>query len=47
MPDGVARTAAGSHEVGGFAEAFFADFPAAQAEVLRRAMRLLQERGQS
>jgi DNA-binding transcriptional MerR regulator len=50
MPDGIARSAAGSHQVegvGGFAEAFFADFPPAQAEVLRRAMLLLQERGRS
>lgn len=50
MPDSIARTAAASHQVegvGGFAEAFFADFPPAQAEVLRRAMRLLQERGRS
>lgn len=50
MPDDIARAAAGSgraQDDGAFTEAFFADFPPAQAEVLRRAMRLLQERGQS
>lgn len=50
MPDDIADAAAGSGEVedgGGFTEAFFADFPPAQAEVLRRAMGLLRERGQS
>jgi DNA-binding transcriptional MerR regulator len=50
MPDDIARTAAASRQaegVGGFAEAFFADFPPAQAEVLRRAVLLLAERGQS
>lgn len=48
IPDGrVHFPAAGrpSDERDGFADAFFADFPAAQAEVLRRAMRLLQDRG--
>ncbi|MEU0603432.1 MerR family transcriptional regulator [Streptomyces sp. NPDC006393] len=51
MPQEVARSAAedasrtGDKDGGGFAEAFFADFPPAQAEVLRRAMTLLQERG--
>jgi DNA-binding transcriptional MerR regulator len=48
MPDDIADAAAGSDEVedgGGFAEAFFADFPPAQGEVLRRAMVLLRERG--
>jgi DNA-binding transcriptional MerR regulator len=51
MPHEVARSAAegasrtGDAGGGGFAEAFFADFPPAQAEVLRRATALLQERG--
>ncbi|MCQ4043074.1 MerR family transcriptional regulator [Streptantibioticus rubrisoli] len=51
MPEEVARSAAegatraGNEDGGGFAEAFFADFPPAQAQVLRRAMLLLQERG--
>ena len=50
MPDDVADAAAGSSEIedgGGFAEAFFADFPPAQGEVLRRAVVLLRERGRS
>lgn len=34
-----------SDDGGAFAEAFFADFPPAQAEVMRRAMRLFAERG--
>ncbi|MGW0084845.1 MerR family transcriptional regulator [Streptomyces sp. NPDC003393] len=51
MPHEVARSAAegasrtGDGCGGGFADAFFADFPPAQAEVLRRATALLQERG--
>ncbi|MER6735680.1 MerR family transcriptional regulator [Streptomyces puniciscabiei] len=51
MPDEVARSAAqsaarvGDKDGGGFAQALFADLPPAQAEVVRRAMALLQERG--
>jgi DNA-binding transcriptional MerR regulator len=51
MPEEVARSAAegaaraGDKDGGGFADAFFADFPPAQAEVLRRATDLLRERG--
>jgi DNA-binding transcriptional MerR regulator len=44
MMAGGAREAARSEEHGGFADAMFADFAPAQAEVVRRAMRLMQER---
>jgi DNA-binding transcriptional MerR regulator len=36
-----------SSNIDAFAEAFFADFPPAQAEVLRRAVELLRDRGRS
>lgn len=51
MPQEIAQFAAeaasrtGDKDGGGFAEAFFADFSPAQAEVIRRATVLLQERG--
>jgi DNA-binding transcriptional MerR regulator len=48
MPAEVASSASRAARAGdgaGFTEAFFADFPPAQAEVLRGAMRLLQARG--
>jgi len=44
MPEGPTYAASPSDD-GTFAEAFFADFPPAQAEVLRRAAELLRERG--
>jgi DNA-binding transcriptional MerR regulator len=50
VPEEVARAAAAAdvhwsaEEDGGFAEAYFADFAPAQAEAVRRAMRLLRER---
>ncbi len=50
MPDEVARAATEGQpdaDGGAFATAFFADFPPAQAQVLRRATRLLQERGRA
>lgn len=46
MPDGLLRAmpAAGDGDGDTFAEAFVADFPPAQAEVLRRVVRILYER---
>lgn len=44
---GASNRAVGSSDIDAFAEAFFADFPPAQAEVLRRAVELLRERGAS